>query len=163
MRMNFKVINFAPDFEYRFKVSPKTALEPLNRIQKHRITVCERAYSGLSKTTLNKSTSSNYWTCLHHDVMYLSGRPRKNLDLRHELANPGGLDWVRRSIKKFDTLSSLTDGESGIRIFSASWLMRKYHQRMFHFPGMYQTYSLYSGQIQFQQASNRAHHQSETH
>jgi hypothetical protein len=37
--------------ESRCKVSPKTALELLNRIQKHRVTAGDRTYSGISKTT----------------------------------------------------------------------------------------------------------------
>jgi transposase len=43
MRMRLK--------ESRCKVSPKTALELLNRIQKHRVTAGDRTYSGISKTT----------------------------------------------------------------------------------------------------------------
>lgn len=43
MRMRLK--------EYACKLSPKTALELLNRIQRHRATVGDRAYSGISKTT----------------------------------------------------------------------------------------------------------------
>lgn len=47
MRMRLK--------EYGCKVSPKTALELLNRIQKHRVTAGDRAYSGISKTTPEQS------------------------------------------------------------------------------------------------------------
>jgi transposase len=43
MRMRLK--------EYGCRVSPKTALELLNRIQKHRVTAGDREYSGISKTT----------------------------------------------------------------------------------------------------------------
>ena len=46
MRMRLK--------EYGCKVSPKTALELLNRIQKHRVTAGDRTYSGISKTTLEQ-------------------------------------------------------------------------------------------------------------
>lgn len=43
MRMRLK--------EYGCSLSPKTALELLNRIQQHRATVGDRAYGGISKTT----------------------------------------------------------------------------------------------------------------
>lgn len=43
MRMRLK--------EYGCSLSPKTALELLNRIQRHRATVGDRAYGGISKTT----------------------------------------------------------------------------------------------------------------
>ena len=43
MRMRLK--------EYGCSLSPKTALELLNRIQQHRATVGNRAYGGISKTT----------------------------------------------------------------------------------------------------------------